>query len=105
MNRSNDKNFLKWYIREWREHKGLTQDRLAELLDTNRGQISKLERGELRMNDTWIKGISSALQISPADLLIEPAQKRIAIILDGLLEIEIIEIHKYFDFLKSKRVA
>lgn len=64
---------LKWFTREWREAKGMSQDKVAELLDTNRGQISKLERGDLRMNDDWISGIAAALNIDPSDLFRNPA--------------------------------
>ncbi len=63
---------LKWFTREWRERKGLSQDQVAAQLDTNRGQISKLERGDLRMNDDWIAGIAKALKIEPAELLRDP---------------------------------
>lgn len=63
---------LEWFIKEWRQRKGLTQEQLATRLDTNKGQVSKLERGDQRMNDYWILGISEALGISPGDLLTPP---------------------------------
>ncbi len=73
MQRTGSTKSLKWFTREWRIKKGLSQDQLAEMLDTNRGQISKLERGDLRMNDDWIAGIASAMGIEPSDLLRDPA--------------------------------
>ncbi len=66
---------LKWFTREWREHRGMSQDQVAAFLDTNRGQISKLERGDLRMNDDWIAGIAHALRVEPSDLLHDPAHR------------------------------
>lgn len=72
MPRIGPKRPLKWYLKEWRVHKGLTAERMADRLDTNKGQISKLERGEQRMNDDWIYGYAEALGIEPADLLKPP---------------------------------
>lgn len=72
MDRIGTKSPIRWYLREWRKKKGLTLDQVATRLDTNRGQISKLERGDLRMNDDWIWGFADALGIEPADLLRDP---------------------------------
>lgn len=74
---------LRWYLREWREHLDLTQDRVAERLGTNKGQISKLERGEQRMNDSWIAGFSEALGVDPADLLRDPKAPTLSDLLRG----------------------
>lgn len=63
---------IRWYIKEWRKKLGLTQDQVAERCSTNKGQISKLERGELRMNDTWIAELSHAYDIEPFRLLQHP---------------------------------
>lgn len=42
---------IRWFLREWRDHFGLTQEQLAERMDTTRGQVNKLENGKQRMND------------------------------------------------------
>ena len=72
---------VRWYLREWREHKGLTQEELAELLGTWKGQISKLETGAQQFNDKWIAACSTALGIEPGDLLRDPTAPK----LDDLL--------------------
>lgn len=59
-------------MREWRKHRHLTLDQVADRLDTNRGQISKLERGDLRMNDDWIAGFAFAFGVEPSELLRPP---------------------------------
>jgi transcriptional regulator with XRE-family HTH domain len=63
---------IRWYLKEWRVHKGLTLERMAERLETNKGQVSKLERGEQRMNDSWLAGYAEALGIEPSQLLRDP---------------------------------
>ena len=72
MDRIGQKKPLKWFLREWRQHKNLSQDAVAGRMDTNKGQISKLERGEQRMNDYWIAAYANALGVDPAALLHHP---------------------------------
>jgi transcriptional regulator with XRE-family HTH domain len=64
---------LRWYLREWREAKGLTQERVAGLIGTNKGQVSKLERGDQRMNEDWMILFAEALGVEPSELLRDPA--------------------------------
>ena len=64
---------LRWYVREWRDKCRLSQEQLANRLDTNKGQISKLENQKQRLNDDWVLGIADALGIEPRDLLRDPA--------------------------------
>ena len=42
------------------------------MVGTNKGQISKLENEKQRKNDDWILKLSTALNVSPADLLRSP---------------------------------
>ena len=74
---------LKWYVREWREKRGLSQEALAELVGTNKGQISKLETQKQRMNDTWVLKWSKALQAHPGRLLMSPDMPTIDDLLAG----------------------
>ena len=62
-----------WYLREWRERAGLTMEGLADLVQTSAGQLSDLEKGKRRFNRDWLERCSSALHISPSDLLRSPA--------------------------------
>jgi len=59
-----------FYLREWRKHRGLTQDQLAGRLDTSKGYISDLERGVRRYNQDILEALADALNCEPADLLI-----------------------------------
>lgn len=73
----------RWFLREWRKAKGLKQHHLAESIGTTVSVISELESGKKRMNDDWIVGWSSALSISPVDLLRSPDDQALEASEDG----------------------
>ena len=55
-------------IREIRSARGLTQSRLAELVNATTQQISYLERGERQLTLHWMTRLAAALGCAPADL-------------------------------------
>ena len=55
-------------IREIRCQRGLTQSRLAELVNATTQQISYLERGERQLTLHWMTRLAAALGCAPADL-------------------------------------
>lgn len=57
------------FFKEWREHRGLTQEQLAERLGTNKSGVSKIERGENRYNQSNLEAWADALQCEPSDLI------------------------------------
>lgn len=56
-------------IKELREKAGMSQERLAEAIQTGRSQIVKLERGERRLTVDWMIRIAKALDVSPKELM------------------------------------
>lgn len=60
----------KWYLKEWRKHRGLTQERLADRLETTKGFISQLENGHRGYTQRLLERLADALMCEPADLLI-----------------------------------
>lgn len=58
-----------WYLAEWREIRGKTQDELAAALKTNRGQISALELGIKRYNRDWVERLAAELRCTPGELV------------------------------------
>lgn len=56
-------------IRPLRLQRGLTLSELARAASTTPAQIQKLERGERRLTDTWLRRLAPPLQCRPADLL------------------------------------
>ena len=101
MDRIGNRRAIHWYVREHRERRGLTQEQLAERLDTNKGQVSKLERGAQRMNDDWAALIADALNIEPWQLLRHPDAPDPADLLTGLLEKDRERVRQFAEALKK----
>jgi len=55
-------------IREWRLRRGLSMQPLADRVDSSRQQIHKLERGERRLTEDWMRRLARALDCRPMDL-------------------------------------
>ncbi len=59
----------KTYFREWREYRGLTQEQLAERLESTKGAVSKTENGRNLYNQSSLEAWAYALQCEPSDLI------------------------------------
>jgi transcriptional regulator with XRE-family HTH domain len=60
----------RWFLKEWRTHRGLTQQQLADRLDTTKSVISALENGKQRWNQDIVELAAEALNCEPADLIV-----------------------------------
>jgi transcriptional regulator with XRE-family HTH domain len=60
----------RWFLREWRTHRGYTLERLAEMVGMSVGYLSDLEKGKRRWNQDHLEAFATALQCEPADLII-----------------------------------
>lgn len=85
-----------YFFKEWRKHRGFTQEDLAEIVGISAPAISQLERGVQGFTDSTLEALADALSCTPADLLmrnpldedapwsiwetLEPAQRRSAMI-------------------------
>lgn len=58
------------YIKEWRKHRGLTQEQFAERIGIDRAYLSKIENGKRRYDQPFLEAAAVVLQCEPADLLI-----------------------------------
>lgn len=56
-------------LREMRRRRGLSMEALARLVDTSASQINKLEKGQRRLTDDWLRRLAVALQCNPGDLI------------------------------------
>lgn len=56
-------------VRELRKVRALTQEGLAERIGTTPQTIQRLETGQRRLNDVWIRKLSSALDVTADELL------------------------------------
>jgi transcriptional regulator with XRE-family HTH domain len=63
------KQFRKTFIREWRKHRGLTLEQVAERAGMTPGNLSHLERGKQAYTQPALEALAEALNTSPASLL------------------------------------
>jgi transcriptional regulator with XRE-family HTH domain len=59
----------KHYIREWRRHRGMTQDELAIAIQVDRTYLNKIERGKRRYIPSVLEAMAIALNCAPGDLI------------------------------------
>lgn len=64
-----DKNGGPNYLRAWREFRKLTQQELAEKVDTNANMIGYLESGERGLSAKWLRRLAPALDTTPGMIL------------------------------------
>lgn len=60
----------RWFLKEWRKHRGYTQDRLAEMVSLSKPYISQLERGRRQYTQELLELLANALSCEPVDLII-----------------------------------
>lgn len=58
-------------IKLYREKACLTQEKLAEAMDTSVAQVSRLEAGKRKLTQGWLVKLTNALGVPPALLLDE----------------------------------
>ena len=59
----------RYFFKEWRTFRGLTQEALAERIGQTAPSISQLEKGKQGFTDTTLALIADALNCTPGDLL------------------------------------
>jgi transcriptional regulator with XRE-family HTH domain len=60
----------RWYLKEWRKHRGYTQDRLAEMTGLSKPYVSQLETGKRQYTQELLELFADALRCDPPDLII-----------------------------------
>jgi transcriptional regulator with XRE-family HTH domain len=76
------------YLKEWRKFRGMTQQELADALETSKSVISDMERGELQLSPKWLRRIAPILETQPGHILDhDPAE----------LDSDIIDIWSHID--------
>ena len=63
------KQFRKTFLRQWRDHRGLTLERLADRVGMTAGNLSQLERGNQGYTQNTLERLAEALQTDVASLL------------------------------------
>jgi len=59
----------RWFLREWRKHRGYTQERLAEMAGLSKPYISQLEGGKRQYTQELLEVLADALRCEPPDLI------------------------------------
>lgn len=57
------------YLREWRKHRRMTQQELADAINTSKSAISDLERFNLQLSPKWLNRIAPVLETQPGYIL------------------------------------
>lgn len=57
------------FIKEWRAHRGLTMERLADRLDISKATLSRIESGKQPYTQDTLEALADALSCEPADLI------------------------------------
>jgi len=57
------------HLRAWREHRGLTQEQLADLAGTTHQVIGYLERGRTQLSAKWLRKLAPVLDTTAGMLL------------------------------------
>jgi transcriptional regulator with XRE-family HTH domain len=66
---------LRTFIKQWREYRNLTQDALAERLETSKASISRIEAGDQAYTQDFLEACADALMTDPASLLMRMPPK------------------------------
>jgi transcriptional regulator with XRE-family HTH domain len=72
------------YLKEWRLHRGLSQEQLAAALKTSKGEVSRYERGERTLSLLIQFRLMRALRITPGQFFSPPGARSADALLAGL---------------------
>lgn len=57
------------FFKEWRKHRGLSQEALADRLETSVASVSRIESGQQPYTQDYLEALAEALNTDPASLL------------------------------------
>jgi len=93
---SHDKNGGPNFLRQWREHRRLSQAALAEKIGTTPNVIHYLETGERALSAKWLRKIAPVLDTTPGMLLDhDPTQ----------LDADILDIWAHASSLEKRQIS
>lgn len=98
------------FIRDWREHRALSQDKLVERVrervDTfSKSTLSRLERGEQPYSQPILEALAWALDCEPQDLIMRRPDSAIWSIMDTLEEVPEEDRPQLFKIIETFRRA
>jgi transcriptional regulator with XRE-family HTH domain len=57
------------FLREWRKHRELTQEALADRVGVSREYVSMIEKGKRKYDQPYLEAAAAAMNCTPADLI------------------------------------
>lgn len=63
------------FIRQWREHRGLSQEALADRLDMSSAQLSRIESGKQGYTQDFLEACADALRTDVPSLLMRNPER------------------------------
>lgn len=93
------------FLREWREHRDLTQERLGERLGVSDVTVHRWEKGLAKLNTDVMAAIAEALAIEPGDLYRHPDQPSADALLRGATPEFAADVFSYIEYLKSRQAS
>lgn len=91
------------FIREWRKHRGLTLEALAERAGMTHGNLSQLERGIINYTQPTLEALAEALDCEPADLIMRAPDSAVWSVMDSLLEATPADQQRIIDVIAALR--
>lgn len=84
------------HIKQWRKRVGLTQEKLADLVNVHLNTLSRWELGQREPRASEIAKLCEVLGVSEAELLRGPAEKRweVRVILEEPKEVDVMNLTK-----------
>ena len=102
------------FVFEWREYRGLSQQRLADRIGVTHGAISQLENGHVSYTQGMLEALADALSCTPADLVgrlpgtefgLKPAYVRLFTLLEQATPEERQRIEQVVEVMVPKRTG
>lgn len=63
------------FLREWREAKKVSQELIADAMDTDKSQVSRLEGDMRRVTVDWLEAYAEVLEVDREDLYRPPSKE------------------------------
>lgn len=63
---------MRVYLKEWREYLGLTQEQVADRIDTTKGTVSRMEINSREPNLGYLAAFAEAIDREVAELFRDP---------------------------------
>lgn len=93
------------FLKEWREHRDLTQERLGQRLGVSDVTVHRWERNLAFLNTNVMAAIAEALDIEPTDLYRHPDQPSADQLLRGASPELMADVLSYIEFAKNRRAS